>query len=85
MPVNAKGLTLRPFLAGILTFKTVIHSAPEYAIFIQKIENFSGDRARSPSQAHPPAGGDSRTNLPPPLGAFGDRPLSPLQHPRYAA
>jgi len=29
---------MRPFLAGILTFKTLLQSAPEYAIFIQERE-----------------------------------------------
>ena len=40
--VNAKKLILRPFLAGILTFTTVLQMAPEYAIFIQKIEKNLG-------------------------------------------
>jgi len=35
-------LILRPFLAGILALKTMLKSASEHAIFIQKIEKFSG-------------------------------------------
>jgi len=35
--VNAKKIILRPFLAGILTLKTVLQTAPELT-FIQKIE-----------------------------------------------
>jgi len=36
-------IMLWPFLAGILTFKTMLQDAQEYAIFIQKIETFSGE------------------------------------------
>jgi len=46
-PGECKKVTLRPFLAGILTLKTVLQSAPGHAIFTQKIEKFSG----------PPVGG----------------------------
>ena len=37
-PGECKKLTLRPFLAGILTLKTVLQIAQERAIFIKKIE-----------------------------------------------
>jgi len=33
-----KKIILRPFIAGILTLKTVLQIAQERAIFIQKIE-----------------------------------------------
>jgi len=36
-------ITLRPFLAGILALKTVLQSAPEHTIFIQRIGKFSGE------------------------------------------
>jgi len=53
---------------GIL--KTVLQSTPEYAIFRQKIQKFSGD------QTLPQAGGDSLPHLPP-LGAYGASILAP--------
>jgi len=83
-------IILRPFLANIFTLKTVLQSAPEHAIFIQNIEKFSGEGARSPPQTPLPAeGGHPSRNHP--LGAvvdpraFGARPLPPpLRNPRYA-
>jgi len=46
------------YFAGILIFKTVLQSAPEYAIFVQKIEKkFSPGPSPTgeghPSLAHP--------------------------------
>jgi len=60
-------IILMPFLAGILTSKTVRQSAPEYAVFIQKIEKFPGEGAplylQTPSPAE--AGRDTPTSTHP--------------------
>ena len=57
-------IILRPFLAGILTLKTVLQSAPEHAIFIQKIEKILPTPS-APIRRLDPC-------------AFGARPLLPL-------
>jgi len=65
---ECKKIILRPFLAHVLTLKTVLQSAPQHSIFIQKIEKFSGKGA---ARIH-----HSRR-------AFGTRPLPPLHNRRY--
>jgi len=60
-PGECKKLTLRLFLAGILTLKTVLQSAPEHAIFIQR-------------ETIPPAPTSSAPMVPP-LRTFGARPF----------
>ena len=66
-PSECKTLILRPFLASILTLKTVIQSAPEHTIFIQKIEKFS----------HPSLGASTGSSRPlTPLYKILDTPLA---------
>jgi len=67
---ECKKVTLRPFLAGILTLKTVLQSAPGHAIFTQKNEKFSGE-GHSPS----PSG---RRTPPPALTPSVPRPLASI-------
>ena len=74
--MNAKKY-FEAFLAGILTLKTVLQSAPEHDIFIQRIENF-GDW-NTPSHNHY----RRRIRRLNPR-AFFARPLPPLQNPRHA-
>ena len=63
---------------SILTFKTVLQSAPEDVIFIKKIEKFSGKGAQ-PRALPQREGGTPSSTYPP-------RRLNPsvLQNPRYA-
>jgi len=63
---------------SILTFKTVLQSAPEDVIFIKKIEKFSGKGAQP--RPLPQREGDTPSSTYPP------RRLNPsaLQNPRYA-
>ena len=65
-----------------LNFKNsaVLQSAPEHAIFIQKLEKIGGGvRERTAPSAPTP---QRLRRLDPP--AFGARHLPPLQNPRYA-
>jgi len=49
----------------------VLQSTPEYAIFKQKIQKFSGEGAQPTSQTPLPAGRGHLLPHPPPLGAYG--------------
>ena len=70
-PGECKKIILRPFLAGILTLKTVLQSAPEHAIFIQKIEK----KFTHSIGAY---------TAPRPVRLRRSTLASPLQNPRYA-
>jgi len=55
-PGECKKVTLRPFLAGILTLKTVPQSAPGHAIFTQKNKKFSGEQPLPQWEEDTPSG-----------------------------
>ena len=59
-----------------INFKAVFQSTSEHAIFIQKIEIFSGE-GHSPSHIPPPAGRGKPLLHPPTLGAYGASTLAP--------
>jgi len=65
-----------PSLAGTLSIKSMLQSAPKHVIFIFKIQKFSGEEAQPPLQTPPPAGGDTRSRTHP-LGVCGASIFAP--------
>ena len=72
-----KTLSLQlPSLAGTLSIKSMLKSAPKHVIFILKIQKFSGKGAQSPPQTHPQREGDTPFCTHP-LGACGASIFAP--------